>query len=273
MASAFCLLLAVLLPFTSSAAAEPVETDICIYGGTCAGIAAAVQAARMGRSAVILEFGKHLGGVTSGGLGATDIGNKAAIGGISREFYGRVARYYASDAAWKCESRREYFSRHTSGQANASALSAASAYSDPVRGLGLSPSPVEQLAHFFAEEFAGGEEACCQNKHAYDAERASDAGRAGIDAPHQLIDGFGHRKIVFLHGQDQAVADLQHGEGKRENRPGNEVGHDERQGDLAQGAEWGGAQVGRGLFQGDAGLLESGVGRAHDIREPPHAEI
>src|SRR5690349_117097 len=89
--------------------ADLVETDVCIYGGTCAGIAAAVQTARMGKSAVLLEFSKHLGGLSAGGLGATDIGNKAAIGGIAREFYSRVARHYSADAAWKMESRHDYF--------------------------------------------------------------------------------------------------------------------------------------------------------------------
>src|SRR2546425_8293866 len=80
-----------------------VEADVCVYGATSGGVAAAVQAARMGKTAVLAEFGKHLGGLTSGGLGATDIGNKAAIGGMAREFYGRVARYYAADSAWKFE--------------------------------------------------------------------------------------------------------------------------------------------------------------------------
>jgi len=56
-------------------AAEIISADLCIYGGTAGGVAAAVQATRMGRSAVIAEFGQHLGGMTSGGLGATDIGN------------------------------------------------------------------------------------------------------------------------------------------------------------------------------------------------------
>ena len=65
-------------------AAEVIQADLCIYGGTAGGVAAAVQAARMGKTAVIAEFGNHLGGLTSGGLGATDIGNKAAIGGIAR---------------------------------------------------------------------------------------------------------------------------------------------------------------------------------------------
>src|SRR5690606_11070805 len=51
-------------------------------------------AKRMGLNVVVAEFGRHLGGLTTGGLGATDIGNKAAIGGISREFYSALGKYY-----------------------------------------------------------------------------------------------------------------------------------------------------------------------------------
>ena len=87
-------------------AAEVIEADVCIYGGTAGGVAAAVQAARMGKTAVIAEFGNHLGGLTSGGLGATDIGNKAAIGGIAREFYHRIAQHYARSNAWRFETAR-----------------------------------------------------------------------------------------------------------------------------------------------------------------------
>jgi glycine/D-amino acid oxidase-like deaminating enzyme len=64
--------------------------DVVIYGGTSAGVAAALQVARMGGSVVLIEPGHHLGGLTSGGLRATDIGNKAAVGDISREFYHAV---------------------------------------------------------------------------------------------------------------------------------------------------------------------------------------
>ncbi|HET6879143.1 MAG TPA: FAD-dependent oxidoreductase [Pirellulales bacterium] len=74
-----------------------------VYGGTSGGVAAAVQAARMGKNVVLIEPGKHLGGLTSGGLGATDIGNKGAIGGISREFYRRVGKHYGKDEAWTFE--------------------------------------------------------------------------------------------------------------------------------------------------------------------------
>jgi hypothetical protein len=85
---------------TCSLAAETIKTDICVYGGTAGGVATAVQAARMGKQVVLLEFGNHLGGMTSGGLGQTDIGNKAAIGGISREFYRRVGKKYGKDESW-----------------------------------------------------------------------------------------------------------------------------------------------------------------------------
>jgi FAD dependent oxidoreductase len=102
----------------SSRGAEVIESDVCVYGGTVAGAAAGVQAARMGKSVVIAEFGNHVGGMTSGGLGATDIGNKAAIGGISREFYHRVALHYARDEAWKFETRDDYFKNRSKRPGN-----------------------------------------------------------------------------------------------------------------------------------------------------------
>ena len=75
-------------------AAPVVESDICIYGGTSGGIVAAVQAARMGKSVSLVVFGRELGGLTSGGLGATDVGNLNSIGGLAREFYQRVGKKY-----------------------------------------------------------------------------------------------------------------------------------------------------------------------------------
>jgi len=96
-------------------AADVIEADVCIYGGTAGGVGAAVQAARMGKIVVIAEFGNHIGGMTSGGLGATDIGNKAAIGGIAREFYHRIAQHYARDDAWQFE-KRENFLKAKSGR-------------------------------------------------------------------------------------------------------------------------------------------------------------
>lgn len=77
--------------------------DVVVYGGTSGGVAAAVQASRMGKSAIIVHPGGHLGGLSSSGLGATDIGNKAAIGGISREFYQRLGKHYGQDEMWTFE--------------------------------------------------------------------------------------------------------------------------------------------------------------------------
>jgi flavin-dependent dehydrogenase len=73
-----------------------------------AGVVAAVQTTRMGKTVALIEPGKHLGGLTSGGLGATDIGNKAAIGGIARDFYRRVAQHYDKPDAWKYQTRESY---------------------------------------------------------------------------------------------------------------------------------------------------------------------
>ena len=84
-------------------AAQTIATDICVFGGTSAGVIAAVQAAKMGKTAVVVEPGRHLGGLSSGGLGWTDIGNKAAIGGLSREFYRQLGRHYGKEEAWTFE--------------------------------------------------------------------------------------------------------------------------------------------------------------------------
>ena len=85
------LVVTLLVVAASAPAAEPQSYDVVVYGGTSGGAAAAIQAAKMGKSVVLIEPGKHIGGLTSGGLGATDIGNKAAIGGLSRGFYERIS--------------------------------------------------------------------------------------------------------------------------------------------------------------------------------------
>ena len=82
--------------------------DIVIYGGTSAGLAAAIQASRMGKSVVVLEPGSRLGGLTTGGLGQTDIGNKQAIGGISREFYQQIKKHYSDPVNWPWQKQENY---------------------------------------------------------------------------------------------------------------------------------------------------------------------
>jgi hypothetical protein len=77
--------------------------DVVIYGATSAGVIAAVQLAQVGRSVALLEFGGHMGGVTASGLGATDLGNKRAIGGLARDFYRRLGRHYGREESWTFE--------------------------------------------------------------------------------------------------------------------------------------------------------------------------
>jgi ribulose 1,5-bisphosphate synthetase/thiazole synthase len=76
------------------------QVDICVYGGTSAGVMAAYSAKKMGKTVVLIEPGKHLGGLTSGGLGYTDIGNKYAIGGLSLDFYRRIGKHYGNFEQW-----------------------------------------------------------------------------------------------------------------------------------------------------------------------------
>jgi len=88
---------------------------VIIYGGSSGGITAAIQTARMGKTAILIEPTQFLGGLTTGGLGATDIGNKKAIGGMSREFYANVFKYYSDAAKWKQETREAYYARKPHG--------------------------------------------------------------------------------------------------------------------------------------------------------------
>src|SRR5690606_28675104 len=80
------------------------EVDVVIYGGTSAAVTAAVQVARMGKSVIIVSPDTHLGGLSSGGLGFTDTGDKSVIGGLAREFYHRVYEHYQDSASWKWQS-------------------------------------------------------------------------------------------------------------------------------------------------------------------------
>jgi hypothetical protein len=68
--------------------------DIAVIGGTPAGIMAAISAARMGSKVILTEYHSHLGGMTTSGLGKSDIENKEAIAGLFKEFTEMVLHYY-----------------------------------------------------------------------------------------------------------------------------------------------------------------------------------
>lgn len=94
-----------LLPLIAAGAPQ---TDVVIYGGSSAAIVAAVQVTKMGKSVIVVSPDRHLGGLSSGGLGWTDTGNKAVIGGLAREFYHRIWKHYDEDESWRQQKREEY---------------------------------------------------------------------------------------------------------------------------------------------------------------------
>lgn len=70
------------------------DADVAVYAATAAGVCAAVSAARAGARVVLLEPGRHVGGMTSGGLGYTDVGDLRALGGMASEFRVSIAEHY-----------------------------------------------------------------------------------------------------------------------------------------------------------------------------------
>ena len=84
-------------------AGSPQTFDLVVYGGTAGGVMTAVAAAREGLTVALLEPGRYLGGMVSGGLGWTDYGRKEVIGGYSLEFFQRVGAKYGRDIEWHFE--------------------------------------------------------------------------------------------------------------------------------------------------------------------------
>ena len=82
--------------------------DIVVYGATSSGITAAIQSSRLDKKVLLIEPGHRIGGLTTGGLGQTDIGNKQAIGGISREFYQNIKNHYQKQVNWIWQKRESY---------------------------------------------------------------------------------------------------------------------------------------------------------------------
>ena len=94
------------VPATPLCAQAALEVDVLVYGGTSAGVIAAYTVKRYGQSVLLVEPGRHLGGMSSGGLGQTDIGNKFAVTGLALDFYRRVGRTYGWFEAWQFEPHR-----------------------------------------------------------------------------------------------------------------------------------------------------------------------
>lgn len=103
------LVLVLLLLFNIEVFCQSVQSyDIVVYGATSSGITAAIQSSRLDKKVLLIEPGRRIGGLTTGGLGQTDIGNKQAIGGISREFYQNIKSHYQKQVNWIWQKRESY---------------------------------------------------------------------------------------------------------------------------------------------------------------------
>jgi len=102
--------------------------DVVVYDATSGGVMAAVSASRKGLNTLLLcaswpscfdEGGRRLGGMTSGGLGQTDIGDTGPyIGGLAREFYHRNWKHYNTTSHLYAHSINSDSCRLPSGKCN-----------------------------------------------------------------------------------------------------------------------------------------------------------
>jgi hypothetical protein len=95
MRSTFALFLG-LITFSTELTAAPAKYDVITYGGTPAGIAASIHAARDGARTLLIEPTKHVGGLSTSGINTAESEHMLAwtIGGFADEFYRRMGRYY-----------------------------------------------------------------------------------------------------------------------------------------------------------------------------------
>jgi hypothetical protein len=93
---------------TNKPSAEIFKADVIVFGGTSAAVTAAAQVSRMGRTVILVSPDKHLGGLSSSGLGFTDTGNKEVIGGLAREFYQLIYKHYQKPESWNWQIQSEY---------------------------------------------------------------------------------------------------------------------------------------------------------------------
>jgi hypothetical protein len=96
-------------PITAGAASS---ADVVFYGATAAGVMGAIQAHRSGLKTVVISPSERIGGMTTGGLGATDFGSKTSVSGLAKEFYQRIYETYLEPSRWVHETRDEFVMRH-----------------------------------------------------------------------------------------------------------------------------------------------------------------
>jgi hypothetical protein len=96
-------LLLIFFPYCSEKESVEETYDVVIFGGTSAGVITAYAASKLHKKVLLIHHGDRLGGMTSGGLGQTDIGNKYAVTGLARDFYRKLGDHYGEFESWKFE--------------------------------------------------------------------------------------------------------------------------------------------------------------------------
>ena len=86
-----------LMVLTTSLVSCTKKYDVVVVGGTPGGVMTAISASRMGKSVLVLERTKVVGGLPANGLGATDIATRGATTGLFLEFVNRVKGYYVKE--------------------------------------------------------------------------------------------------------------------------------------------------------------------------------
>lgn len=107
------IVLIIIFTISKSSHAQDKQTsfDICVYGGSAAGVVSAIQGARLGKSVVLISKNQHLGGLVTSGLTATDMNRNDMVGGVAREFYQKIYAYYLNPSVWKNQNRDEFFEK------------------------------------------------------------------------------------------------------------------------------------------------------------------
>ena len=95
-----CCAISALMLFAVGCSSPKADYDVCVYGGTSAGVIAAYSVAKQGKKVLLVEPAYRLGGMSSGGLGQTDIGNKQVVKGLALDFYRRVGANYNRLESW-----------------------------------------------------------------------------------------------------------------------------------------------------------------------------
>jgi hypothetical protein len=77
--------------------------DVVVYGGSPAGVAAAIAAARHSADVTLVVAGSTVGGMMSNGISASDIGSPLAVQGVMLEFFEQVRAHYDDPRTWRFE--------------------------------------------------------------------------------------------------------------------------------------------------------------------------